>query len=116
MYTVYFIIPFYMLKIKVRHQSIWETLSIKEYWNLIGREHASERPAINWYDLLICFIIHYLQTKKSNSETYPFTRYWRSKILKPDGTIAFLTLTQELEFFIDMQFFQNVQEPSVLSF
>ena len=30
--------PVYMPKIKVRYQSIIEILTIKEYWNLIGRQ------------------------------------------------------------------------------
>ena len=30
--------PIYIPKIKVRYQAISETLTIKEYWNLIGQE------------------------------------------------------------------------------
>ena len=38
-------IPIYMPKIKARYQSINEILTIKEYWNLIGRETFR---AITW--------------------------------------------------------------------
>ena len=71
MSVVCFIHAYYMPKIKVRYWSISEILTIKEYWNLIGREPFL---AITWeldFSQAFSFCRMLMNHKNSHSTQIP---------------------------------------------